>query len=71
MIPAQMRGGRVREKTIRTAALALEAEEAALTEEISTPGIAQNYSELQKRCARLEEVHKALDAAYAEYEKYI
>ena len=27
MIPAQMRGGRVREKTIRTAALALEAEE--------------------------------------------
>ena len=62
-----------RQKTseIEKLVTALEAEEAALTEEISTPGIAQNYSELQKRCARLEEVHKALDAAYAEYEKYI
>ena len=45
--------------------------EGILTEEISTPGIAQNYPELQKRCARLDEVHKALDEAYAEYEKYI
>ena len=62
-----------RQKTseIEKLVAALEAEEAALTEEISTPEIAQNYSELQKRCARLEEVHKALDAAYAEYEKYI
>ena len=62
-----------RQKTseIEKLVAALEAEEAALTEEISTPEIAQNYPELQKRCARLEEVHKALDEAYAEYEKYI
>ena len=62
-----------RQKTseIEKLVAALEAEEATLTEEISTPGIAQNYPELQKRCARLDEVHKALDEAYAEYEKYI
>ena len=50
---------------------ALEDEETTLTAEISSPEIAQNYPELQKRCRRIEKIHEELDAAYAEYEKYI
>ena len=50
---------------------ALEEEESVLTEEISTPEIAQNYEELQKRCVRLEKIHAELNDAYAEYEKLI
>ena len=55
------------EKTVA----ALEEEEAILTQEISTPEIAQNYPELQKRCSRLEQIHAELERAYEEYEKYI
>ncbi|MGN1061703.1 MAG: ABC-F family ATP-binding cassette domain-containing protein, partial [Candidatus Scatosoma sp.] len=50
---------------------ALEEEEKTLTAEISSPEIAQNFAELNKRCLRIEKVHEELDAAYAEYEKYI
>lgn len=50
---------------------ALEEEEKTLTEEISSPELSKIYSELQKRCLRIEQIHEELDAAYAEYEKYV
>ncbi len=50
---------------------ALEEEEKALTEAIGTPAVAADYKLLAEKCARLDEVHAALDALYAEYEKLI
>ena len=50
---------------------ALEEEAAALTEAIGTPAVAADYKLLAEKCARLDEVHAALDALYAEYEKLI
>ena len=50
---------------------ALEEEEQALTEAIGTPAVAADYKLLAEKCARLDEVHAALDALYAEYEKLI
>lgn len=50
---------------------ALEEEAAALTEAIGTPAVAADYKLLEEKCARLDEVHAALDALYAEYEKLI
>ena len=51
--------------------VALEEEEQALTEAIGTPAVAADYKLLAEKCARLDEVHAALDALYAEYEKLI
>ena len=50
---------------------ALEEEEQALTEAIGTPAVAADYKLLAEKCARLDEVHAALDTLYAEYEKLI
>ena len=50
---------------------ALEEEEKALTEAIGTPAVAADYKLLAEKCARLDEVHAALDTLYAEYEKLI
>lgn len=50
---------------------ALEEEEKALTEAIGTPAVTADYKLLAEKCARLDEVHAALDALYAEYEKLI
>lgn len=50
---------------------ALEAEAAALTEEIARPEVAADYKLLSEKCARLDALHAELDKLYEEYEKLI
>lgn len=50
---------------------ALEAEAAALTEEIARPEVAADYKLLSEKCARLDALHCELDALYGEYEKLL
>ncbi len=62
---------RLRTREIEKEMALLEAEEAALNEEIASPAVAADYRSLQEKCARLEEIKKRTDALYAEYEELI
>ena len=59
---------RTRIKKVEAEISALEAEEALLGEEISSPKVAANFALLTQKCARLEEIKTALETLYAEYE---
>lgn len=62
---------RVRIGQIETEITALEEEEARIGEEISSPQVSSNFSLLNEKCKRLEEVKNKLDELYAEYETLI
>ena len=59
---------RNRIKKIEDEISALEAEDCALNESLSTPDVTGNFALLTKTCARLEEIKTLLDALYEEYE---
>ena len=59
---------RQRTKKIEEEIAALEAEDAKLNEELSTPEVAGNFALLSEKCTRLEQIRTAIDALYAEYE---
>ena len=50
---------------------ALESEEAQINADLSTPEVTGNFSLLNEKCNRLEEIHTLLDRLYAEYELLI
>jgi len=62
---------RVRIGQIEAEITALEEEEARIGEEISSPQVSSNFSLLNEKCKRLEEVKNKLDELYAEYETLI
>ena len=49
----------------------LEAEAEALGAAMADPAVAADYKKLAEACARLDEVHAALDALYEQYEKVL
>ena len=59
---------RARIKKVEAEISALEAEEALINEELSTPRVTANFQLLTEKCNRLNEIKAALDLLYAEYE---
>ena len=62
---------RVRIKQIEEEIGILEAEEAQINDDLSTPEIAGNFALLTEKCNRLEQVKNKLDELYEEYETLI
>lgn len=62
---------RLRIKKIEEEISDLEAENAAINDELSTPQVAGNFALLTQKCNRLEEIKRRLDALYEEYESFM
>ena len=60
-----------RVKKIETEISRLEAEESDLNADLSKPEITSNFPLLSQKCARLEEIHAALETLYQEYEQLL
>ncbi|MBQ7924038.1 MAG: ABC-F family ATP-binding cassette domain-containing protein [Clostridia bacterium] len=58
-------------KNIEKEITALEAEEAQINEEISSPAVAANFPLLSEKCNRLEAIKMRLDELYGEYETLV
>ena len=62
---------RLRVKEIEETISALESEENDINEQLTSPEVTGNYTLLNEKCKRLEEVKNALDELYSEYETLI
>ena len=60
-----------RVKKIETEISRLETEESDLNADLSKPEITSNFPLLSQKCARLEEIHAALETLYQEYEQLL
>ena len=65
---ARQARAQTRLKQIEREIEALEGEEQALQEELSTPAVAADFTLLSEKCKRIEEIHQTIDALYEEYE---
>ena len=62
---------RTRISSIEKEITALEEEEACLNEELALPEVTSNFTLLNEKCNRLEEIKNRLDALYEEYENIL
>ena len=62
---------RTRISNIEKEITALEEEEACLNEELALPEVTSNFTLLNEKCNRLEEIKNRLDALYEEYENIL
>ena len=60
-----------RVKKIETEISRLETEESDLNADLAKPEITSNFPLLSQKCARLEEIHAALETLYQEYEQLL
>ena len=65
---AQEARKQTRQKQIEKQITALEEEETAINDDLSKPEVASEFALLTNKCNRLEEIKKALDNLYEEYE---
>ena len=68
---AQETKKRLRIKKIEEEISALEQEDCAINDELSTPQVAGNFALLTEKCNRLEQIKTRLDELYEEYETLI
>ena len=62
---------RERVRSIENRISALEEEELQINNQLSTPEVTSNFTILEEKCKRLEEIKLLLDELYAEYETLI